>query len=282
MSVKRLPLGALVAVLVTTSGLAAADEKDRCIEASDRGQLLRDQGKLRAAREALLVCARDACPSVLRRECASWLAGVDARIPSIVVRARDASGHDLVDVRVTLDGQSLGDRLDGRSVVVDPGEHHLHAEATGFAPTELTVLSREGERARVVDVVMKPASDASEKAAPTPTSARSSDAASAPVPVATYVLGGLGVVGLSAFTYFGLHAKSEVSDMRSTCAPSCEQSRVDTAKREQLIANVSLGVGVLALAGATYFWLTASPEGPSVGAHAMPGGVGLVARMPLR
>ena len=53
--------------------------------------------------------------------------------------------------------------------------------------------------------------------------------------------------------------------MRSTCAPFCDPGRVDVAKRDALIANISLGVGAAALvtAGALVFVLQPTSTSPS-------------------
>jgi hypothetical protein len=85
------------------------------------------------------------------------------------------------------------------------------------------------------------------------------------IPVAAIVLGGLGVVALGSFTYFGLTGKSDVSDLKNTCAPNCEQSKVDSARSKLIIADISLGVGVVAIGVATWMILTnKSPAPPAV------------------
>jgi hypothetical protein len=43
--------------------------------------------------------------------------------------------------------------------------------------------------------------------------------------------------------------------LRHTCAPYCASSDLDSAKREALVADVSLGVGVVSLGAAAYFLL---------------------------
>src|SRR5215470_4150062 len=94
----------LLALLWPFAASAQASKK-ACIEASEQGQQLRDEGKLIKAREKFLTCVRDTCPGMIRKDCTEWLAGVDANLPSVVVSARDESGHDVTTVRVLLDGE---------------------------------------------------------------------------------------------------------------------------------------------------------------------------------
>ena len=66
-----------------------------------------------------------------------------------------------------------------------------------------------------------------------------------------YVFGGVGLVGLGAFTYFGTQFDSKLNDMDS-CKPNCPQSEADDASSTRTMAFVSAGVGVVSLGIATY------------------------------
>jgi hypothetical protein len=68
------------------------------------------------------------------------------RALQVVLVVKDARGHDLPDARVSVDGRQLVDRVEGHSVTVDPGEHHLLFQAAGFNPIETTVVAREGQQ----------------------------------------------------------------------------------------------------------------------------------------
>src|SRR5580693_3703107 len=65
---------------------ATADEKHRCIDASEQGQELRDEGRYSSARDAFAACARITCPALVRRDCGRWEAELEQRWPSVVVR----------------------------------------------------------------------------------------------------------------------------------------------------------------------------------------------------
>jgi hypothetical protein len=283
----------LVASLVTTAvpGRARADEKETCVAASDQAQNLRDEGKYRRAREALLICARDACPGIVRRDCEKWLSDLDASYPTIVLGARDAKGRDVPGARVLVDGAPFSDKLDGKPLPIDPGEHVFRYEAPGVAPLEERAVIRVGEKNRFLTAQLKPlagaavaanapppASSASTPSARAPSDAGASDTASTGGPPASvYILGGVGLVGLAGFAYFGVSGKSQISDMKATCAPACAQSDVDDAKSKLLIADVSLGVGLVAIGAATWILIShwsssAPPAAARVDVHPLPGG----------
>ena len=67
---KRFVLAALPAVLILASPKGAwALNKQECIQASERGQQLRDDGKLADANAQFLLCASDTCPKPVADAC---------------------------------------------------------------------------------------------------------------------------------------------------------------------------------------------------------------------
>ena len=237
----------------TWCDVARADDVEVCAGASEEGQELRDRGRLRAARERFVTCAAERCPAIVRKDCAGWLASVEEKLPSLIVRARDTEGRDLVDVAVTVDGEPIAERLDGRALVVDPGSRTLRFAIAGAPEVTRTLLLREGEKGRVVDVVLgvmgrEGGGTGAGGAADAGGAARAGSGFS--VPVSGWILGGLSLAGFGALAGFGLSAKSAVDDMRAGCAPACSPERVDVARRDMILANVGLGVGVLALGAA--------------------------------
>jgi hypothetical protein len=79
-----------------------------------------------------------------------------------------------------------------------------------------------------------------------------------------YVVGGVGLAGLATFAVFGSLASSTYGDLKSACPHGCppgKQSEIDTGVTQQTVANVSLAVGVAALAaGTTLFFLSRPPS----------------------
>jgi hypothetical protein len=260
MPVKPVRWGLLVPLLV--AGLTGArasraagtadgngGTKKACVQASTEGQSLRDAAKLMKARDAFVTCAKDECPAIVRKACAEWLTDVDRRIPTVVLRATAASGEDLAGARFSIDGAEQSAAA-GSAISVDPGEHVVHMDGPNGESVDEHVVVMEGQKARIVTLhVPAPAPAATEPTAPeTP-----SPASGGPSPTAaTWIFGGIGVVGLGAFAGLAVSARSSFDNLQKTCAPSCASSDVDPVKRQALIADVSLGVGVVALGIAAY------------------------------
>lgn len=262
---RRLALAALLgAVVVSALPASSAAESERpseraaCAESYRSAQTQRRSGGLRRARESLLVCVSDRCPAVLHPDCMRWLTEVEAAMPSVSFAAKDQSGRDTTDVRVSIDGQLLTDVLDGKSIAVDPGSHTLRFEHAGDAPIEQALVVREGEKSRVVSVSWaKPAVRDAE---------RFGKASSGP-PLGTWIFGGIGAASLATFGVLALHGMERRSALEKECFGSCEQSRIDSVKSELAMADVALGVGVVSLGIATVLFLTnASPEKPGAAA----------------
>jgi hypothetical protein len=145
----------LAGVLCLASAPAFADvTKNQCIEANTRGQELRRDGKLSAAREQLRLCANPACPALVRDDCARRLDELDKIQPTIVFVTKDAAGNDVAGVAVAVDGRPLAARLDGSELLVDPGEHVFTFTAPGQPPISRTLLLAAGEKDRRQEVVV--------------------------------------------------------------------------------------------------------------------------------
>ena len=246
--------GVTAGLVASSPGLARADKTDVCIDASVRGQELRDQGKLVAARVELLTCGNRACPRLLQVECAGWLADVETRTPSIVIGALDEAGHDTAEVKVTLDGAPFLARLDGQAVPIDPGAHRLRFERAGRPFLEQNVIVREGERRRAVTVSFAPAAALARPDAPVVAAPPGSTHTGRTV--AVVALGGVAIASGITLAVLGLGAKNDAANLRVTCAPTCAVAAVDAVRREQIGANVALGIGVLAAGAAAILVLT--------------------------
>jgi hypothetical protein len=227
-----------------------------CPTASEQGQKLRDQGKIIKARDMFLLCSRPTCPSVVRKDCAKWLPEVEEAVPTVVVAAHDYQGADLATVTVTVDDAPFATTLDGKALPIDPGPHTFKYETQGSTPVTQTVIVRSGEKNRIVKVDFPPPAGKEPKKE-TPPVEKPPPPQKEGVPVMTYVLGGIGVVALGSFAYFGITGKNDLSNLKSSpCAPYCPSSQLDDVKTKLLVADISLGVGVLALGGATIVYLT--------------------------
>jgi hypothetical protein len=124
-----------------------------CNDAHAQAETLRETYKLLSARGQLEMCARTECSWFVREDCARWLKEVEARIPSVVLAAKDAAGLDRVDVDVTMDGVPLVTELDARPVDVDPGVH-VFVFDSAFGRAERKVTVTEGAKAQQVAVTL--------------------------------------------------------------------------------------------------------------------------------
>jgi hypothetical protein len=236
----------------------ATSAAEQCLAAYDDYQKLRDEGDLVGAKGELPQCATTSCPVALQRECTESLKELTPRIPTIIPTAHDPQKHDIVDVSVTVDGKPLKNKLDGREVEINPGPHHLRFTSAGRKPVERDVLVREREKGRVIEVELASTSQAVETTAqpqlpqsaePSTTNKRGG------TPVLFYVLGGIGVAALGTASFFGISGLSARSDA-DKCKPNCTQHDVDVVNQRFLGADISLGIGVLALAAATWIYLS--------------------------
>jgi hypothetical protein len=233
-------------VLASWSSPARADG-DACLAAPVEGQQLQRAGKLLAARDRFASCARKACPAEIIQDCTRWGQQVASAVPSVILVARDGKGRDLVDVEVAIDGQAAV-AVGARGLELDPGSHRFVFHRQHAADVEVSVLLREGERDRPVAAAFdvparRPA--ATEEPPATP---------SRPVPVAAWITGAVGVLGFASFATFGVLG---VSDRASSgCDVGCSQSQKDHVDGELRAADISLGVGVVALGVATWLYLT--------------------------
>ncbi len=246
---RALPFAAtLVTIVLSARPSHARGETDVCVAAAERAQVQQHAGALRSARESLLVCSREACPNAIRTDCLRWLAEVQAATPSLVVSVVDASGGDVVEVRLLVDGARVSDRLDGRPMEIEPGEHLLRVERAG-AVAETRLLVRQGERDRLVTLrFVETPPPPPPPIAPSPGPPR----ASAPerrVPMGAWVLGGAGLVATSAGLFFWVSGRSDRSDLYASCGVthSCSQHEIDSARTKVLVGDITFGLGLAAI-----------------------------------
>lgn len=255
----RLGLATFAALLVVSNVAAAAPKKEECIAAFDAGQRARREGHLKQAHESLLVCSQKECPGVLRADCSDVLRQVDDAQPSIVLGAADASGRDLTDVTVELDGKPLVMALDGRAIVVDPGKLSLVFKRGTWDPVTIDVVIKEAEKNRSIRATLGPAAPAP-PAATTPIAPvkrederkRSAVGYAVPATLAALGLGSLGYAGVTR-----LNAGRDADDLKSSCGPTCPQSERDSLSSDLVRANATfaIGIGALVLAATTWFIL---------------------------
>lgn len=240
-------------VVLAWSSDARADATDRCIASAEKAQRLRRDARLRAAREELIGCAREACPSAIARDCKRWLGEVEASLPSVVVRVVDAEGRDVPDALVSIDAEP-GAKADGRALPIDPGEHAIVAEHGGVT-TRTSIVVASGEHERLITLRLGGARATS----PAPV------APSPSIAPLTWVLGGVGLVAAGAGVFFWLDGRSDRASLFATCGVSrtCTTDDKDRAQTKLVVGDVLVATGVVALGAAVVVGITSVRVGAS-------------------
>lgn len=239
---------------------ALADDKQVCINAASQGQSLRDDHRLIEARDQFRVCAREVCPGILQHDCVAWLDGVEKALPTIVLSAKDGTGHEVFDVSVSMDGAPLATQLDGRALPVNPGVHAFRFSRGDGTSSTQTVLVKEGGKAQTV------AASLGERAQPL-ASAAPQGSTSPPLDghtggfwngtrVGAIVVGAGGLVALGVGGLLGLDAKSK--DTTAAGEPgTARQTDSQSAVSEGNVASVVVGVGAALAVTGVVLWLVA-------------------------
>ncbi len=265
---------------------AADPSMAECLTANESSIKLRQDHKLREAREQSLVCASSSCPAEVRDACQTRVARLNAEVPTIVFEAKDARGADLTRVVVTMDGQPFAAHLDGSAIPLDPGEHVFVFAAEGAPKVEKRFVLYQGETNRREKIQMP--SGAQEAAPPTQppvpeeSQAPTPEASQSPTPEASpgmgtqkvvgLVVGGLGIVGLGVGAATGLVASSAWSKVESACgsggASNCSAgttsrssvtSNRDSAQTYGTVSTVAFVAGGVLLAAGVVLYLTGGP-----------------------
>jgi len=252
---------ALLVVAVVGSpwlGMArAADNPQACARAYEKAQEEKSAARLRSAIGYLKTCIAPACPAFIREDCVRWMDQTEMALPSVVFSVRE-DGKDQTDVKILYDNHPLTGKLDGKALPVDPGLHEFIFSMPGHAPIARQVLVREGERNRAINVEFNrpveiiPLTERSSGSAESALQAESDRRSGRLV---SYAFGGVGVLGIAGFTAFAILGNNQQRDLERTCSPYCQSGPIDSVKTKYLLADVSLGVGLVSLGVATYLWV---------------------------
>jgi hypothetical protein len=251
-------LAALTALAWAPSAFAEEDMKE-CVAAYEGAQTSQKQGKYVAALDQAKFCAQSGC-GILVNECLKLYEDLTRDVPTFVFSAQDGDGKELVDVNVTVDGQLVFSRLEGTALPLDPGAHVIKFEAAGLPSAEVNHVARVGDRHRLITAILgektKPAEPAPGALPPSGPVYREQKG----VPVASWVLGGVGVVSLGAFTYLRVSGISDYNKLNSECSPYCDPSEVDDIKMKFTASYVALGIAGGAFAGAAIIYFAGRGE----------------------
>jgi len=148
------------------------------------------------------------------------------------------------------------------------------------------VVVLEGQKNRLVQVVFPPPAPKPLPPAPIAQTAPEVAVELEPTvekkPILPWVLGGVGVLGVSTFVGLGLSGLRAEEDLEDTCAPECAPSEVQSVRNKYVLADVGLAVGLASLGAAAYllFWRGAEAgvetDGASLGLDLRQGGGSLL------
>jgi hypothetical protein len=284
---------AVSALLVLAAPSARADDaKKLCTAAYDQAQSLRDAHKLREAREQLRICSQSSCTAFIAKDCTEWLDEVERSLPTVVLSAKDAAGRDLLQVRVSVDGQPLVQVLDGKAMPLDAGPHTFRFEQADGASATLQVFVKEGDKnVGVAAVLSREASAAGSEAQP----ASSQPPSPAPptqeaplhpdVPPARrtigWIVGSTGVAGLVTGSVTGALAIATWNTATKECPPhvGCSQQAMLDHNQASGFATAStvafVAGGVLGAVGAVLILTAPTGHAARVGVAIAPGTLGL-------
>ncbi len=231
------------------------DAHEKAVDQADTEHLLE-------ARDAFAVCVSATCPRVIREECASELSRLRSRIPTVVFVARNESGEDVTDVTVALGNKSLVRGLTSRAIPLNPGRYAFVLTAADGRTVTESVLLREGEQQRRVEVQFPGAASFEEKGSSVPMGASASPW-TAPVVVSAM----LGTLGILSFGYFALSGTAVEG-----CSPNCTGEEVSALRRDYAIADLSLLVGIAGLTTAVLLYESPDGREATAGLQARPEG----------
>jgi hypothetical protein len=242
----------LLVVTLLIAPPAKADEIDMCKAAADQAESFRGDSHLRAARERFLECSRDACPRVTREACSLGFSDVEQLIPTVVFHARDTRGRDVLGVRVLVDQVVMASRLTGTATRLDPGPHRFRYEAANGDAYEETLLIAVGEHNRMIAINFPTALETDGTAPPIglppPAPAPTPDAEPTPTTIwPTVGAAAAGVVGIGLFSVLDLQSWADYHALKEDRCAASRTCDVSGIKTKIVVADVALGVGIVAL-----------------------------------
>jgi hypothetical protein len=243
------------AFLATTAmGTVARADDDACIAASENEIPLRKQDKLKDALAQLALCASRTCPQEISAECGRRIRELNAVQPTLVLGATDSSSNDLVAVTVTVDGAPFATALDGRAAPLDPGVHQLHFESAGMTPLDKTLVVREGEKDRRVNVVMQRAG------AMTPAAVSAVNQSAEAHKTYAEIAWGAAGIGLIVGVFAGIYALTTRAASSDCAIGACGAAGPTVSTFASASTDVAIaGFSVAAIGGVTgaVLWFTA-------------------------
>jgi len=279
----------------------ARQAKLACNDAFAKAKEAAQDDHLRSANEWFALCAEATCAPALRKKCTAVHGRIAALMPSVVPKVTDLTGDSTdAEVKMdgevltsNLDGTAIaidpgeheftfsrdGEVFAKRRVSIEKGQRRQIVSAT-FQPRKTEQQADPGPATVVEErpparaprkvptaVAVADSEPAAEETEPRvvrrAASRRDSEPAEAQTgaPWSAYALGAVGVLGVGGYFTLNLKGSAENDALAALCAPNCRPESVRKVRNIYLMADVSLGIGVAALAASTYLFFR-SPDSP--------------------
>jgi hypothetical protein len=269
---RMIQIGACAAALVAWLPRAESAKKSACAASWREGESMVKASKLRQAKVAMLKCAAPSCGARLRQECSQRIVEIEADIPTIVPVIKKSDGAPVTDVEMIMDGEKLTSRIDGKAVMVDPGSHEFTFKSAGGVLATYKTVVLPGQRNRSIEVTLRSwgqdpvvrtrvpsgslaASMQGSNSEDFKLAYEDDDSRGMRFTAPTYVMAAVGALGISGYGVMNYWGNRDNQRLDS-CRPDCNPARVNRIRRLYQGALISLGVGAVALAGATYLYFT--------------------------
>ncbi len=191
--------------------------------------------------------SQHACPTALSKDCDAWAPQVQAGIGTLRIAVRGLDGSPPTGATFFLD--SVETPLGDGTIEVNAGAHQVRVEAPRMIGASVST-SASGGATTEVEIVLHPRPPGVDTK-PTPR----------PLPVAPFVVGGIGLGVVAAGGALGIVGQVDVANMRATCGKDaqCSPTRVDTVRKEWIAGGALAGVGGGAIVVAVVLFVAERP-----------------------
>lgn len=261
--------------IVTAPLVASAQSRAACADTYEQAQVERQGKKPAAAHASFSKCAQSACPAIIREPCRQGADELAATLAEVVVRAKGEAAHGGIVETPSVDDATRGDATVGTAFLVEPGSHVFSVRARDGTIARATKVLRAGEKGVEIILDLDSANARATAGVPIGTGAPQAKEGAPTEPIApppepgprrhpaVLPLAATAAVGFIWFGAFGYSTRAEHDRLRDECARgACPAGARDGIDRRYLLADIGLGVGIVAAAASAYFYLR-SPSSPA-------------------
>jgi hypothetical protein len=193
---------------------------------------------------------------------------LEPRLPRLLIEVPQSNRVN--GLQVTRNGSRLQQGAWGTGLPIDPGDVVIEASAPGYVSWKNTIAVKEGETSRISVPLLQP----EPTPPPTPAGATTSPAPLAPgaehpegassMKTTGLIVGAVGIAAVGVGSFFAYEAFHKHSQSNDACklGPSQDQCDAhgmdlnDQSKTSARVADIGIGVGLVALVAGGYLYLT--------------------------